>query len=237
MHGGSSQSSRDGRNECGLVFQSQGVRPRLRAAAAELDHLAAAAAQSGMPPSSTGRASTPCAARIPAAIPARAPDSQIVTTGRSVVDAGAERASSRYGMLPAARDVAAVALVRLADVEHLALLPRAGARARRARPARAARAARRHVSPSSSRKPTACSRRATRRPPRRELALHDDPLVGSSTKPAFVPNAEPETGHVERARDVAGREVGASRTSSTVAPAGVGGELSAAPARRRTGRG
>ena len=65
------------------------------------------AAQPVMPPSSTGRASMPCAARIEAAIAARAPLSQIVTTGRSVGTSAPRHAQQPIRDVAAAGDVAA----------------------------------------------------------------------------------------------------------------------------------
>ena len=61
----------------------------------------------------------PCAARIEAAIPARAPLSQIVTTGRSVGSSAPHASSMPVRDVAAARDVAAVALVALAHVDQL----------------------------------------------------------------------------------------------------------------------
>ena len=57
------------------------------------------AAQAVTPPSSTGRASIPRAARIEAATAARAPLSQIVTTGRSAGTSAPATGRRRYGML------------------------------------------------------------------------------------------------------------------------------------------
>ena len=53
-----------------------------------------------------------------AAIAARGPDSQIVTSGRSSGSSAAPSAMSRYGC-SGCRDVAGVALVPLADVDQL----------------------------------------------------------------------------------------------------------------------
>ena len=55
------------------------------------------ASQSSIPPSTTGRASYPFARRMLAAIAARGPEPQIVTTGRSSGRSGQQRRMSRYG--------------------------------------------------------------------------------------------------------------------------------------------
>ena len=52
-------------------------------------------------------------------MPARAPLSQIVTTGRSVGISAPQREQQPVGDVAAARDVAAVALVALAHVDQL----------------------------------------------------------------------------------------------------------------------
>ncbi len=74
------------------------------------------------PPSTTGRASTPCATRTLAATAARAPDSQRVTTGRSVATSAASSRDEPVGDVARAGDVAVVALVLLPHVDHVGSL-------------------------------------------------------------------------------------------------------------------
>ena len=77
------------------------------------------ARQSTMPPSTTGRASKPWARRMLAAITARGPVSQIVTTGRSSGRSAQQVAISRYGTLRLPGIVPGRDVVLLAHVDHL----------------------------------------------------------------------------------------------------------------------
>ena len=183
------------------------------------------AAQAVTPPSSTGRASMPCAARIDAATPARAPLSQIVTTGRSVGTSAPRDAQEPVRDVAAAGDVAAVALVALAHVDHLGALLEQRVRARRGRPGRSARGRRRGRIPRArGSRPTVA--RARRAPPRqRSAAWTTIRSSGSSTNPALVANDGPDTGTFNAPATWPARKSSTGRTSRTVAPAGSGCEL------------
>ena len=129
-----------------------------------------------------------------AAIAARGPLSQIVTTGRSPQSPfSAACARHPVGKVAAAGDRAVVALVRLAHVEHLDL-------ARREPPLQLVDRHRLHEllaaaarQPARSKSPTACNARAAR-------AASSSSRASSTTGPsgrtnaAFVPKLEPDTG-------------------------------------------
>ena len=137
-----------------------------------------------------GRASTPLAARIDAAIPARAPLSQIVTTGRSLGTSAPRQAgggrgccgwrcSRRRARRARARRSARrrpSGVVELVEAHCLHLLG----------------AAAEHV-PSSSRKPIERSPRMARSASSRSLPGRRS-ASASSRKPALVANEVPETG-------------------------------------------
>ena len=177
------------------------------------------AAQSAIPPLSTGRAATPFEARIEAAMPARAPLSQIVTTGRSVGTSAPQIGKEAVRDVAAAGDVAVVALVALADVDQLDAVLEQPAELVEVDGLDAFRAAAEHVSleleeadgvqaadrAAASSAVAACTTIRSSR---------------SSTKPAFVANELPETGTLRAPRRWPAPYEGASRTSRTTASSG-----------------
>ena len=144
--------------------------PPPRAAAAEArQRVAALLDQSGMPAVQRPGALDAVGGSTLAATAARAPLSQIVTTGRPLSELVGEGAHEPVRDVPAARDVALVALVLLADVEHLD-------RAVREQRARAPRC--RSGSSVSGARPSRKSRRASSRPTARNRARGRLGLLG-----------------------------------------------------------
>ena len=169
-------------------------------------------------------------------MPARAPLSQIVTTGRSVGTSAPEIGEEPVGDVAAAGDVAAVALVALAHVDHLGALLE--------QPVELVEVDRLDPLGAAAEDVALELEEADRaEPAHRPLGLVA--LAAWTTTAVAGVEHEAGLGRERGARHgtlsapwrVAGEVVDAGRTSSTVAPAGAAASSPTSAGRRRTGRG